>query len=219
MDFARCSNYHRTTIAHFLNKRKWDSGKLEEVIQAAVIWIIYDKTAVSGKSILCMADDTIASKTRPSSRALHPIKGAYFHYSHSKKQMDYGHQAIAAMQSCNGITLHYAVAPYDKSKSNIQLVREIAEKLPISPVIFYLLCDCWYLCQKVMDAFIQKGFYTAFDQYQVRSAQGVFVDSGSYCLLPILFVAWGEIPMSPSARDLMRSRSISKMNRLFFLSL
>ena len=39
-------------------------------------------------------DDTIASKTKPLSRALHPIEDAYFHQSHLKKKQDYGQQAV-----------------------------------------------------------------------------------------------------------------------------
>ena len=64
------------------------------------------------------------------------------------------------MLSCNGITLNYAVILYDKSKSKIQIVQEVAKELPTAPVISYFLCDSWYTSAKVMDRFIQKGFYT-----------------------------------------------------------
>ena len=75
-------------------------------------------------------DDTIASKTKPLSRALHPIEDAYFHQSHLKKKQDYGHQAVAVMLSCNGI------------------VQNIAKELPVPPVMSYFLCDCWYVSEK-----------------------------------------------------------------------
>ena len=64
------------------------------------------------------------------------------------------------MLSCNGIILNYAVILYDKSRSKIQIVQEIAAELPTAPVISYFLCDSWYTSSKVMDSFIQKGFYT-----------------------------------------------------------
>ena len=73
---------------------------------------------------------------------------------------DYGHQVVSVMLSCNGITLNYAVILYDKSRSKIQIVQEIAEELPAAPVISYFLCDSWYTTAKVMDRFIRKGFYT-----------------------------------------------------------
>jgi cyclopropane fatty-acyl-phospholipid synthase-like methyltransferase len=105
-------------------------------------------------------DDTISSKTKPSSRALHPIEDAYFHQSHLKGKQDYGHQAVAVMLSCNGIILNYAIVMYDKTMSKVKIVQEIADELPTPPVISYFLCDSWYTCGDIMDAFIKKGFYT-----------------------------------------------------------
>ncbi len=105
-------------------------------------------------------DDTISSKTKPSSRALHPIEDAYFHQSHLKGRQDCGHQAVAVMLSCNGIVLNYAIVMYDKSKSKVKIVQEIADELPVPPVVSYFLCDSWYTCGDIMDAFIKKGFYT-----------------------------------------------------------
>lgn len=160
VDFARNSPHHRTTIAHFLNHGKWDEEKLENIVKTAVIGRIYQEAAKTGKPVLCIVDDTISSKTKPSSRAKHPIDDAYFHYSHLKKQQDYGHQAVSVMLSCNGVTLNYAVLLYDKSKSKIQMICDIAEELPAPPVVSYFLCDSWYPCEKVVCAFIRKGFYT-----------------------------------------------------------
>lgn len=64
------------------------------------------------------------------------------------------------MLSCNRITLKYAMILYDKSKSKFQIVQKIAEELPSAPVVSNFLCDSWYTSVKVMDSFIQKGFYT-----------------------------------------------------------
>ena len=59
----------------------------------------------SGQPIYCIVDDTIASHTRPSSQAVHPIEAAYFHQSHLKGNQDKGlqgnekiEQAIVALQ-------------------------------------------------------------------------------------------------------------------------
>ena len=81
--------------------------------------------------MFCIVDDTISSKTKPSSRALHPIEDAYFHQSHLKGKQDYGHQAAAVMLSCNGIVLNYAIVMYDKSRSKVKIVQDIANELPI----------------------------------------------------------------------------------------
>lgn len=156
----RSSEKHRTTIAHFLNYGKWDENILEQCVKTAVIHRIYGEAERTGKPIYCIVDDTISSKTKPSSRALHPIEDAYFHQSHLKKKQDYGHQAVGVMLSCNGIVLNYAIVLYDKSQTKIQIVCDIAKELPEAPVSSFFLCDCWYSCAKVMDAFLVKGFYT-----------------------------------------------------------
>ena len=160
VQFAEVSPCHRTTVAHFLNKGKWDSAELERRLKKAVIQIIYAEAVRSGQPILCLVDDTVSSKTKPLSQASHPIEDAYFHYSHLKRRKDYGHQAVGVMLSCNGITLNYAMVLYDKTKSKIQIVREIASELPHAPVLSYFLCDSWYACAKIATAFRDKGFHT-----------------------------------------------------------
>ncbi|MFQ7354179.1 MAG: hypothetical protein ACLROG_04995 [Coprococcus phoceensis] len=84
-DFAKNSSCHRTTIAHFLNSGKWDDSLLSDTLKCSVIEIIYSEATRTGKPVFCIVDDTIASKTKPSSRALHPIEDAYFHQSHLKE--------------------------------------------------------------------------------------------------------------------------------------
>ena len=46
------------------------------------------------------------------------------------------------MLSCNGI------------------VQNIAKELPVPPVMSYFLCDCWYVSEKIINTFAQKGFHT-----------------------------------------------------------
>ena len=159
-DFAKSSSCHRTTIAHFLNSGKWNDSLLSDALKQAVIEIIYSEAARTGKPVFCIVDDTIASKTKPSSRALHPIEDAYFHRSHLKKKQDYGHQAVAVILSCNGIVLNYAFVMYNKSISKIDIVQNIAKELPVPPAMSYFLCDCWYVSEKIINTFAQKGFHT-----------------------------------------------------------
>ncbi len=154
------SEKHRTTLAHFLNHGCWEDDVLEQILKERVVQTIYEEAERTGKPVICIVDDTIASKTKPSSQAMHPIEAAYFHQSHLKKKQDYGHQAVGVMLACNGIVLNYAIVIYDKSRSKIQIACDIANELPISPTPSYFLCDCWYSCVKVMDAFLAKGFYT-----------------------------------------------------------
>ena len=159
-DFAKNSSCHRTTIAHFLNSGKWDDSLFSDTLKCSVIEIIYSEAARTGKPVFCIVDDTIASKTKPSSRALHPIEDAYFHQSHLKGKQDYEHQAVSVMLSCNGIVLNYAFVMYNKSISKIDIVQNIAGELPVPPVMSYFLCDCWYVSEKIINTFAVKGFHT-----------------------------------------------------------
>lgn len=160
IDFAMASSCHRTTIAYFLNHGKWDDGKLQDTLRECVAHTVYSESIRSGQPVFCIVDDTIASHTKPSSQARHPIEAAYFHQSHLKGCQDYGHQVVSVMLSCNGTTLNYAVILYDKSVSKIQIVQDVASGLPEAPVVSYFLCDSWYTTPKVMEAFLKKGFYT-----------------------------------------------------------
>ena len=85
VQMEKASEKHRTTIAYFLNHGRWNESILEQCIKAEVIRRIYEEAGRTGKPIYCIVDDTISSKTKPSSRALHPIEDAYFHQSHLKK--------------------------------------------------------------------------------------------------------------------------------------
>ena len=138
-DFAKNSSCHRTTIANFLNSGKWDESLLSDTLKRSVIEIIYSEAARTGKPVFCIVDDTIASKTKPSSRALHPIEDAYFHQSHLKGKQDYGHQAVSVMLSCNGIVLNYAFVLYNKAISKIDIVSELAAELSVTHKNFDLV--------------------------------------------------------------------------------
>ena len=138
-DFAKNSSCHRTTIAHFLNSGKWDESLLSDTLKRPVIEIIYSEAALTGKPVFCIVDDTIAAKTKPSSRALHPIEDAYFHQSHLKGKQDYGHQAVSVMLSCNGIVLNYAFVLYNKAISKIDIVSELAAELSVTHKNFDLV--------------------------------------------------------------------------------
>ena len=62
--FTQNSDYHRTTIAHFLNHGKWDSDKLQQILKQMVVEIIYEEARRSSKPIFCIVDDNIASHTK-----------------------------------------------------------------------------------------------------------------------------------------------------------
>ena len=160
VDMESCSDRHRTSISRFLRNKSINDDALILSLKQHVTKIIYDESKTSGCPVFVIVDDTICSKTIPSSKAKHPIEAAGFHFSHLKRKQDYGHQAIAVLLSCNGITLSYDTILYDKSVSKIDIVKQIAEELPAAPIPSYFLCDSWYVCEKLADMFIRKGFFT-----------------------------------------------------------
>jgi len=89
---ALFSEKHRTSVSHFLNNSKWNDLQFEKALKRQVIDRIYGESRKSGEPVFCIVDDTIASHTKPSSQAMHPIEAAYYHQSHLKKRQDYGHQ-------------------------------------------------------------------------------------------------------------------------------
>jgi hypothetical protein len=184
VDMAQYSDRHRTSISRFLREDRWDDQPLETASKKNVLETIYGESRKTGRPILVIVDDTISSKTIPSSKAVHPIEAAEFHFSHLKRRQDYGHQAVGVLLSCNGITLHYDMIMYDKSVSKIDIVKRIADELPQAPVPSYLLCDSWYVCGKVADAFICKGFYTvsAMKTNRIISPYGVKMSVREFAL-------------------------------------
>ena len=98
-DFALTSQHHRTIVAHFLNQGKWNDFLFQDALRNSVAYLIYREATISGQPIFCIVDDTIASHTKFSSQALHPIEAAYFHQSHLKGRQDYGHQIVSVMLS------------------------------------------------------------------------------------------------------------------------
>ena len=72
INFSSHSPCRRTPLARFLNQGKWDSHRLEDLIKASVIQTVYGEALRSGKPVFCIVNDTIASKTKPSSRLCTP---------------------------------------------------------------------------------------------------------------------------------------------------
>ena len=184
VDMEQYSDRHRTSISRFLREDWWDEQPLETAAKKNILETIYGESRKTGQPILVIVDDTISSKTLPSSKAVHPIEAAEFHFSHLKRRQDYVHQAVGSLLSCNGITLHYDMIMYDKSVSKIDIVKRIADELPQAPVPSYLICDSWYVCGKVADAFICKGFYTvsAMKTNRIISPYGVKMSVREFAL-------------------------------------
>ena len=83
-----------------------------------------------------------------------PIVGLYFYQFYFKRKQDYGNKAVVGVLSCNVIVLNCTIIMYDKTKSKIKIVHDIAGKLPVPSVTSYIIYDSGYRCGNIMDAYI-----------------------------------------------------------------
>ena len=99
-DFALTSQHHRTIVAHFLNQGKWNDFLFSGCPKKQrCIFDLPGGDYFRSAYLLSLWMITIASHTKLSSQALHPIEAAYFHQSHLKGRQDYGHQIVSVMLS------------------------------------------------------------------------------------------------------------------------
>lgn len=159
VEMAYHSHYHRTTIAHFLNNGCWDESRIDSRIKSTVEKIMLHKNQESNSPIFFSIDDTVCCKRKPSSQAKAPIESASFHHSHLLGKKAWGHQVMAATYNCDDIALNYDVHLYDKKQSKIDYMIELAKTLPTMPTKSYMLCDSWFTCPKIIDAFEARGYH------------------------------------------------------------
>lgn len=88
---------------------------------------------------------------QPSSQKSHLIEGCGWHFSQIAKRQVYGHQFVAVVFSCDGITIPYQMILYEKDKaSKIELIQQILKTLPNRPLKGYFLSDNWYTCASLL---------------------------------------------------------------------
>lgn len=150
---------HRTCIGKFLTQSTWNEDYVLRALQQYTIRKIWDISKRTRAPIFVIIDDTISEKTKPSSKAKHPIEKCGFHHSHLKNKKVYGHQIVGVMLQCDGITIPFHLEMYDKScMSKIELSMKVLELLPPPPHEAYVLGDSWYTCKKIINTTKNNGF-------------------------------------------------------------
>lgn len=95
-------NVHRTSIGKFLSKSPWPTSLVMDRYQLYVLAQINLQARKIGCPVYAILDDTIAEKTKPSSKALKPTEGCSYHHSHLRKKRVYGHQIVCVLLTCGG---------------------------------------------------------------------------------------------------------------------
>lgn len=150
---------HRTSITRFLSNSSWDEKLLERSLNAYIVELIWARARETKQPIYFIIDDTISEKTKPSSKAINPIKKCSFHNSHLKGKNVYGHQILVSLLSCGGLVLPYSIDIYDKeSMSKIKLTQKLIATLPKPEDKGFVLCDSWYSCKDIFNASEKAGY-------------------------------------------------------------
>jgi len=89
-DYTDVFPTHRTTYGHFLAKGKWDDEKVTQTQQRESYQTITEIAASGQEPIFISIDDTVITKTKPSSKAKHPTEGTGWYYAHLEGKIIYG---------------------------------------------------------------------------------------------------------------------------------
>ena len=108
-DYGEAGPGHRTTYGHFLSKKKWDDGRLEETQKRESFRTAAELAQTNKTPVFVSVDGTVLSKTKPSLKAKRPMQGAGWHYSHLEGKATCGHQIHAAMAGTGETSLSYSL--------------------------------------------------------------------------------------------------------------
>ena len=108
-DYGEAGPGHRTTYGHFLSKKKWDDGRLEETQKHESFRTAAELAQTNKTPVFVSVDGTVLSKTKPSLKAKRPMQGAGWHYSHPEGKATCGHQIHAAMAGTGETSLSYSL--------------------------------------------------------------------------------------------------------------
>jgi len=151
-DFEEYSENHRTTIAHFLNKGKWDSESVSKTLSNEVYNYVHKNEPI----VFVSLDDTVNEKHKASEKTANPMEEVRSVYSHLKGGFVYGHQVFAAMAGNMCYKLDFC---RENDGGKIEKAVSVAKSLPMLDKPGYALMDSWYTCKKIIDAYSAKGYH------------------------------------------------------------
>lgn len=165
---------HRTTLGHFLKNSPWNETYLLRQSQQYV-----QQNIAEDDSIFLLIDDTIAKKTKPSSRAAQPTESCGYHFSHTDGKSVWGYQVVQMMMKSGQHAHPYDFRLFDKetTDSKIQLSIDMMNQLPKFKQPSYLLCDSWYTSRKIIEAALSKGTHVigALKTNRILYPQGICI--------------------------------------------
>ncbi len=110
-----------------------------------------------GEPVYLSIDDTVIEKKKPSSRAVRPMEGTGWHYSHLEGKQVFGYQVFGANISTGNFSLSYRLrrcCPEGSSKTSMAV--ELLDTLPRTDARIILQMDSWYTCKTIWDKALEK---------------------------------------------------------------
>ena len=157
-DFAELKQGFRTTYGYFLSKGKWDEQKVSQKQQAEALRKGSEIALAKGEPVYLGVDDTVIEKKKPSSRAVRPMEGTGWHYSHLEGKQVFGYQVFGANISTGNFSLCYCLRRCcPQSGSKINMAVELLDTLPQTDAHIILQIDCWYTCKTIWDNALEKN--------------------------------------------------------------
>lgn len=157
-DFAELKQGFRTTYGYFLSKGKWDEEKVSQRQQEEALRKASEIALAKGEPVYLSIDDTVIEKKKPSSRAVRPMEGTGWHYSHLKGKQVFGYQVFGANISVGDVSQRYCLrrcCPESGSKINMAL--ELLDTLPRTDARIILQMDSWYTCKPLWEKALEKN--------------------------------------------------------------
>ena len=125
--------------------------------QADALRKVSEIALAKGEPVYLSIDDTVIEKKKPSSRAVRPMVGTGWHYSHLEGKQVFGYQVFGANISTGNFSLSYRLrrcCPEGSSKTSMAV--ELLDTLPRTDARIILQMDSWYTCKTIWDKALEK---------------------------------------------------------------
>ncbi len=157
-DFAELKQGFRTTYGYFLSKGKWDERKVSQKQQTEALRKASELALAKREPVYLSIDDTVIEKKKPSSRAVRPMEGTGWHYSHLKGKQVFGFQVFGANISTGDFSLCYCLRRCcPESGSKIDMAVQLLDTLPQTDAPIIVQMDSWYTCKALWDKALEKN--------------------------------------------------------------
>ena len=160
-EIERRTGLSRETYGYFMRDDRVDDRLLENFVITIASEEAFAQAEEAQKPVVVCLDDTTNTREMPRGGAAKPSEGMDFHHSHKDKKKVYGYQTVGMLVgSMDGDFLCHGFEIYDKTRSKIELARDLISRLPEAGAVSYAVFDIWYANRNIIPEFWAKGYET-----------------------------------------------------------